>query len=132
MYFVIQRTFGMEFGFSGTVNLDEMKQFREEALRLLAGRATGFGVLFDNRKLRPGSIDAEAQQLLVQTETDYLRAGMKRSCTLFQSAAVAMQLERTARQSGTFVCERFLNPVDLPDWHQKAMAWIERGVEPRA
>jgi hypothetical protein len=130
MYRIDRRPFGVQFAFEGTVNPDEMKHWSNEARQILHGQPKGFGVLVDNRNLRPGGIGPEAQAILEQVQNLYKSNGMERSCVVLSSAAVTMQLERAARASGIRTTERFINASAHPNWEQMAVAWIEKGEEP--
>jgi hypothetical protein len=130
MFKIAKERFGMKFAFSGTVTIDEMKQWSEQALKALPGQPKDFGVLVDNRELRPGGIQPEALKLLMDTQASYKKAGMARSCVILQSAAVTMQLERTARESGIGAFERYINASIEPKWEAKAIAWLEKKIDP--
>ena len=130
LFKVERKDFGVSMAFEGALTLDEVKRWSQEALRILPTLAPGFGVLADNRALRPGALGPEAQTILEQTQALYKQKGMARSCVILNSAAVTMQLERAAQHSGIKSSERFLNAASRPDWEQAAVAWIRDGVEP--
>jgi hypothetical protein len=55
---------------------------------------------------------------------------MERSCVILESAVVTMQFVRLARQSGIYSFERYINAASHPDWHKKALGWIENKIDP--
>ena len=132
MYQVHKAPFGVHIAFEDTVSADEMKRFDQDATALLANLPASFGVLVDERKLRPGGIPtgSEAEKILGTVQNKYRLRGMKRSCVVLQSASVTMQMERRARESGILNVERYINAKEDPHWESKALAWIEQGQDP--
>jgi hypothetical protein len=43
-----------------------------------------------------------------------------------------MQFERIAHESGIYAFERYINAAGTPDWEPKAIAWIQKKVDPAA
>jgi hypothetical protein len=130
MYSITKTPFGVKFTFQQTVDAAEMQRWAEKAAQLLPSLQKGFGLLVDNRQLRPGGMAPDAQRILQQMQASYKAHGMLRSCVILQSAAVTMQLEQAAQDAGTGSWERFLNAAALPDWEQRAVHWICDGIEP--
>jgi hypothetical protein len=130
MYKIAKEKFGFQLTFGGSITLDEMKRWREEAKAALVGAPKSFGVLIDMRTLRPGGIQPDAQAVMVEGQGLFKTAGMERSCVVLESAAVTMQFERLARESGIYSFERYINAAAQPDWNKKALAWIESKIDP--
>jgi hypothetical protein len=130
MFNISKEKFGVQFAFSGKISLDEMKQWSEKARVALSGLPKGFGVLIDNRELVAGGIQPDALEVLIAAQLRHKQAGMARSCVVLSSAAVNMQFERAARSAGIFADERYVNAAKTPEWRQKSLNWIERGVDP--
>ncbi len=130
MHHISRQKFGYELTFGGTIDLDEIKRWREESVAALLGAPKAFGVLIDMRGLGPGGLRPEAQPAMVEGQGLYRQAGMVRSCVILQSATVTMQFQRIARESGIDSYERYINAAAHPDWHAKAVSWIEDKVEP--
>jgi hypothetical protein len=130
MYKIAKEKFGFQLTFEERVSLDEMKQWKEESKKALVGARGSFGVLIDMRTLRPGGIQAEAQAVLVEGQGLYKKAGMERSCVILQSALIAMQFQRLAKESGIYAFERYIYASTHPDWRTKAIAWLENKIDP--
>jgi len=132
MYQLRKAPYGVRINFEETVTAEEMKRFDQDATAMLANLPANFGVLVDERKLRPGGIPtgSEAEQILGKVQNKYRVRGMKRSCVILQSASVTMQMERRARESGILNVERYINAKEEPHWETKALAWIEQGKDP--
>lgn len=130
MYKISKEKFGFQLTFGGIIPLDEMTRWREEARAALIGAPKTFGVLIDMRTLRPGGVQADAQAVMVEGQGLFKAAGMERSCVILESAAVTMQFERLAKQSGIYSFERYINAAAHPDWQAKALGWIERKIDP--
>lgn len=130
MYKIAKEKFGFRLTFGDTISLDEMKRWRNEARTILIGAPKTFGVLIDMRTLRPGGVQPDAQAVMVEGQGLFKAAGMERSCVVLESAAVTMQFERLAKQSGIYSFERYINAAAHPDWQAKALGWIEHKVDP--
>jgi hypothetical protein len=130
MYKISKEKFGFQLTFGGSISLDEINRWHAEAKTATVGAPRTFGVLIDMRTLRPGGIQPDAQAVMVDGQGLFKKAGMERSCVILESAAVTMQFERLARESGIFAFERYINAAAHPDWHAKALGWIEGKVDP--
>jgi hypothetical protein len=107
-----------------------MNRWREEAKTALLGAPKTFGVLIDMRTLRPGGIQPDAQAVMVDGQGLFKKVGMERSCVILESATIAMQFERLARESGIYSFERYINAAANPNWRAKALGWIENKIDP--
>jgi hypothetical protein len=130
MYKITKEKFGFQLTFGGSISLDEMKLWRDEAKAALVAAPKTFGVLIDMRTLRPGGVQPDAQAVMVEGQGLFKIAGMERSCVVLESASVTMQFERLAKQSGIYSFERYINAAAQPGWQAKALGWIEKKVDP--
>jgi hypothetical protein len=132
MYRIIKHTFGFELVFGDTLSADEMKQWRQEAVRSLVGAPKSFGILVDMHTLRRSELDAETQEALAEGLDLFKRSGTLRSCIILDSAPITAQYRRRARESRVYYFERYINAAVEPLWRRKAVGWLENQVEPDA
>jgi hypothetical protein len=100
MYRVSKESYGFELKFGGAISLDEMKQWRVEAVRALVGAPSSFGVLIDMRTLQRDGIDQETQEAIVEgigLSTRFklprtISAGQESRELIFSSAILMHQL----------------------------------------
>jgi hypothetical protein len=130
MHKISKQKYGFELTFGGTIDLNEITKWREESRVALVGAPKSFGVLIDMRGLKPGDLHAKAQPVMVEGQGLYRKAGMVRSSVILHSATVTMQFQRLAKQSGIDSYGRYIDSNAHPDWHVKAVAWIENKAEP--
>lgn len=130
MYRIIKESFGFELTFGGTINLDEMTQWRQEAIRALVGAPRSFGVLIDMRTLKGDELEPETQQAIVEGIQHFKNSGMLRSCIILDSVQTTASYKRRARESRTHFYERYINASADPRWRIKAIEWIEKQVDP--
>lgn len=130
MYNISRQAYGFQITFGGTIDLKEMNNWREESRKALTVAPKSFGVLIDMRNLRPGDLAANAQPVMVEGQQMYRKAGMQRSCVILQSATVTMQFQRLAHESGIDAYERYVNAAAHTDWLTRALAWIEKKIDP--
>ena len=83
MYRVSKASYGFKLTFGGAISLDEMKQWRVEAVRALVGAPDSFGVLIDMRTLKGDQLDSETEEAIVEGIELFKRSGMLRSCIIF-------------------------------------------------
>lgn len=129
MYTIERRPSGYILTFSGIINSDEMKKWRDDSKSVLTKElSTNFGVIVDMRNLQPISI--ETQSLMVEGQSLYKQKGMYRSAVILSSAIISMQFKQLAKQSGIYETERYIdasvhhNPVDV------AINWVKDGIDP--
>jgi hypothetical protein len=130
VYRITKESFGFELTFGDTISLDEMKQWRVEAVRSLVGAPSSFGVLIDMRTLRRNELDPETQEAIIEGQQLYKRAGMQRSCIILDSIPATAQYKRRARESRGYFFERYINAAVDPQWRTKALGWLEKQIDP--
>lgn len=130
MYRISKESYGFELAFGGTISLDEMTQWSQEAFRALVGAPKSFGVLIDMRTLKGDELEPEAQKAIVEGIQLFKKSGMLRSCIILDSAQTTASYRRRARESRTHFFERYINASIDPRWRVKALEWIENQVDP--
>lgn len=130
MYRTTKESFGFELTFRGAISPDEMKQWRQEAIRALVGAPGTFGVLIDMRNLRLDELDPETREEISDGIQLFKRAGMMRSCIILDSVSTTAQYRRRARGSRTYFYERYINASVDPMWRKKAVGWLEDQIDP--
>jgi hypothetical protein len=104
-----------------------MKDWLAESQRQLAAAPGKFQVLIDMRELKP--LDEAAQKIMEQGQRLYKKAGMERSCVILDNFTTTMQFKRLAQRSGIYAFERYITAKVTPDWMNKAMDWLTKGVD---
>ncbi len=130
MYRTTRESFGFEVILGGKISLDQMKQWRFESVRALVSAPESFSVLFDMRELRPSELDPEVQELLTEGRQLFRREGMLRSCVILDNFASTALYKRRARGSKEYTYERYINASADPQWRAKAIAWLDKKIEP--
>jgi hypothetical protein len=130
MYRTIKESFGFSVTFSGALCPDEMKQWRQEAIRALVGAPESFSVLIDMRNLRLDALDPETREEISDGIQLFKRAGMLRSCIILDSVTTTAQYKRRARESRTYFYERYINASVDPKWLKKAIEWLDKKIDP--
>ncbi len=129
MYSIATESWGVLLTFSENFTVDEAKKYEVEIAKVRA-QLTGkkWGVIVDSRNLKimmPG-----APEILKKSQEDGKKCGMVRSCVVLSSPIPVMQAKRMARESGIYDVERFLDGNANPNWKQKAMDWVIKGIDP--
>lgn len=127
MYSIRPEPWGYTLTFQGFIRAPEMEEWKADSDELLRSAPPSFGVFVDMTALRPLAEDAQA--VMVAGQQLYAQAGMRRSAVLVDSSVTAFQFKRLAKQSGIYDWERYFASDD-PDHMAKAMAWLERAVDP--
>ncbi len=104
----------------------EAKAWFDEIKRVVGGKRT-YCQLIDLRKANTHPAETKAViQEIMQWNTAH---GMQRSAIILTSATLKMQTVRMTRETASENHERFFDG-SRPDWEKKAIAWLDRGVDP--
>ncbi len=128
MYKIEKKDYGYKLIFSGTIDLDEMKEWVRESEKALVSAPSNFGVLVDMRDLKP--LESDAKTEMEKGQKLYKDKGMQRSAVILNSAILTVQFKNIARKSGIYQWERYLNASKVADWEKRAVDWIKNGVDP--
>jgi hypothetical protein len=129
MYSISAESWGVLLTFSENFTLEEAQKYDVEIAKVrprYAGKK--WGVIVDSRNLKimmPG-----APEILKKSQEEGKKSGMVRSCVVLSSPIPVMQAKRMARESGIYDVERFLDGNANPNWKQKAMDWVVKGIDP--
>lgn len=128
MYTFETTSFGYKFSFTGQVSKDEVVSWVEESKAALENAPESFGVLVDMQGLQP--VEPEVKALMEEGQKLYKMKGLTRSAVAVDSATLAFQFKRLAKQTGIYEWERYVDASSVDDWEKVALAWINDEVEP--
>jgi len=128
MYKIERTGYGFKLTFGDTIETTEMTRWVAESEKALQNVSGEFGVFVDMRTLKPLTDSTQAE--MEKGQKLYKGKGMTRSVVVVESAIVAMQFKRLARQSGIYNWERYIASSDDPGWEAKGLAWIRNAVDP--
>ncbi len=120
--------FGLVFGES--ISLDEMKQWRQEAVRGPCRSSSFFRRSDRYAHFAGNDLDPETQEEIADGIQLFKRAGMLYSCIILDSVAATAQYKRRARESRGYSHERYINATVEPRWRIKAVEWLEKQIDP--
>jgi hypothetical protein len=128
MPFQVEKTpYGIRTSHSGFATTAEATQWLADCKRAL-GEPHSFGQLVDLRGQKANSPETNE---IIQRHMKWIRGhGLVRSAVVLSSAVTALQIKRLAKETGMYDFERYFSPETDPDWEQKALDWIEKGVDP--
>jgi len=130
MYKIEKGAHGYTLTFSGSISVAEMKKWKEESAKALATASGSFGVFVDMRNLNPLPADAQAE--MEEGQKQFKAKGMTKSVVVLSSPVVTMQFKRLAKQSGIYAWERYIDASNEPNWQQKGLDWLTKGIDPDA
>lgn len=61
---------------------------------------------------------------------EYKSKGMKRSVVILDSAIMAMQFKRLAKDTGIYEWERYIDASTHSNWEKLGEEWIVNGIDP--
>jgi hypothetical protein len=88
----------------------------------------GGTVNIDMRTLKP--LPTDAQAVMVQGQSLYKKAGMKRSAVILNSPVMTMQFKRLAKESGIYAFECYIDASNYANWQKHAADWVRSGIDP--
>jgi len=105
----------------------EARGWFDDIKRIATKRRT-YCQLIDLRKTgtHPSDTSAVIQEIMKWNMAN----GLQRSAIVLSGAVMKMQIARMTRETAAASYERFFDPSSDPNWERKAMAWLERGVDP--
>jgi hypothetical protein len=110
------------------MSADEIRRWERDVVEVLHDLERPFGVFVDMRQLAPSA--PEDQGGFAHAQIRARQLGMRRSVVIVDSAAIAEEFERIARQTGIHVYERYIHAGDDPHWEQRGLDWIVDGIDP--
>lgn len=126
---VTPTTYGYRTEISAPLQAADVKMWTEEIRSVVRGRPA-FSQLVD---IRNNTARDEDTTRMIEETMQWVRAnGLQRSAVIVASPTLKMQVQRLARNTGVDTYERYLDAASDPQWEQKALAWLERGVDPDA
>jgi len=128
VYSIERAPYGLRLTFTGTMSFDELERWGRDIAVALSELPRMFGVFVDMRGLVP--LAADAQGALRQGQLYARHLGMQRSVVIVDSAAVAEQFERIARETRIYAYERYINALTEPNWEQMGIDWIVDAIDP--
>ena len=128
MYKIDRTDYGLRLTLAGSMSSDEIRRWERDVVVALHGLERPFGVFVDMRQLAP--LADEDQGGFMHAQIRARQLGMRRSVVIVESARVAAEFERIARQTGIHVYERYIHAVDDPHWEQRGLDWVIDGIDP--
>jgi hypothetical protein len=118
--------YGYRCAVDGALSTAEARAWFEDIKRMV-GAKRSYCQLIDLRKssTHPPDTSAVIQEIMKWNTTH----GMQRSAIILASATMKMQTGRMTRNTASENHERFFDASD-PEWERKALAWLERAVDP--
>ena len=110
------------------MSFDELERWGRDIAVALSELPKMFGVFVDMRGLVP--LASDALGALRQGQLYARHLGMQRSVVIVDSAAVAEQFERVARETRIYAYERYINALTEPNWEQMGLDWIVDAIDP--
>lgn len=128
MYSIKKEPFGFRLIFKNKVDKNELTKWIDESKKLLERKRNNFGVLVDMRHLQP--LSQEDSALMQEGQKLYRENGLERSAVILDSAVLTLQFRKIAKDSGIHATEKYINAKKESNWEEKALQWIESGVNP--
>lgn len=128
MYKIEKTGYGIKLTFSGTIKREEMAKWVEDSKIAIKSLPKSFGVFVDMKDLAP--LAPDAQEEMQKGQLAFKNAGMIRSAVILKSTTISMQFKRTAKETGIYAWERYIDASKNEDWEEKGRKWVSTGVDP--
>ncbi|MCK5124739.1 MAG: hypothetical protein KAR42_00640 [candidate division Zixibacteria bacterium] len=128
MYKIEKKDFGFKLTFGETIAVEEMEQWVKDSETALKSCTSDFGVFIDMRTLKP--VTNDARTIMEKGQKLYKQGGMTRSVVIVDSAIMAMQFKRLAKESGIYTWERYIDASSNSDWEKIGENWITKSLDP--
>lgn len=129
MYKIDKQQAGYVLTFSGKIGAEEMQRWHDESkFSIESNTSNSFGVVIVMKDLEP--LDPETSEIMKKGQKLYKEAGMKRSAVILNSQKVCDQFKLIAIQTGIYKTERYIDASENPDFKEKAINWVSKGIDP--
>lgn len=128
MYKIEKKDYGYQLTFGDFIRSEEMQQWVEDSKQELASCPAEFGVFVDMRTLKP--LAPETQAHMQEGQKLYKAKGMTRSVVIVNSALIALQFKRIAKETGIYEWERYLDASAMDNWEEVGIRWLTEAVDP--
>ena len=131
MYKIEKQQAGFVLTFSGKIDAAEMQRWvNDSKIKLQGDLPPDFGVIIIMKDLQP--LDQAASELMKQGQRLFKEAGMKRSAVILNDQKIVDQFKLIAIQTGIYSTERYINASSTPDYKDKAIKWVSKGIDPNS
>jgi hypothetical protein len=120
--------YGFKIMASGLMNSAEAEELRGKLLSAIKEFGRPFSLLVDVRELIPADPDALDTIREIQTTTKDMN--LERAAIVVSSPVLKNQAVRVSFGAATRENDRFIDAAGTPDWQEKALGWVEKGIEP--
>jgi len=127
-----QTSYGVRCTIVDPLTYEDAVEWLKETCRLAQAyrdKQVRFGQLMDLRG-RSGRPQPEQQKLIAESMRFVRECGLTRSAVVVQDPVFALKIKQSAFETGMYEWERYLSAASTPDWERKAIAWIEKGIDP--
>lgn len=130
MYTMEKEDFGFRVRFGGHITTREMEQWLKESQQFMSEKKGRFKVFMDMTECQ--ALPPEARDILEQIHTLYMENGLDRSVVVIDRLELDIQLpmKDACLETGAYIYCRYIDIKTTPDWHDKAMDWIIKAIEP--
>mgnify|MGYP006288896929 CR=1 FL=1 len=130
MYSIERTGYGYKLTFGDFIQAEEMKKWVEDSKAKLVSAPSSFTVLIDMRTLKP--LGPDAQKYMQEGQKLFKEKGMERSCVILANPTITLQFKRIAKETGIYAFERYIDASADDAWETKALAWLQKSVDPDA
>ena len=127
MYSIEKTDYGFKLVFEGFIQAPEMNQWYEESKKALESVTEEFKVLVDMRNMK--TLPPDAKAILEEGQRYYVAKGGIGSAVIASDVITKEQQRNIGARSGVGPREVYIDASD-PDWEQKALDWLIKGIAP--
>lgn len=129
MYNIERKKSGYVLTFSGNIDANEMQSWFNDSQKKLSNEYNkSFGVIIDMRNLQP--LLSEARAIMINGQKLYKDKGMLRSAVILNDTELCNQFKRLAIQSGIFKTEKYIDSTKVSNPIERAISWVNDGIDP--
>lgn len=128
MYKIEKTSYGYKITFSDFISAEELTKWLAESKSLLATQSSKFQNFIDMRALKP--LPQDAQPIMEEGQKLYKSKGMEKSVVILSNSITTMQFKRIAKETGIYAFERYIDSSATPNWEQKGIDWLTKGIDP--
>ena len=128
MYHMEKTPYGYSIRLKGTLTIKDLEKWSDQAYQDIKLAPIDFKLLIDATELH--ILCPETKNGYEQLLDFFLKHGLTRSCILYQSSSLYLQLRNICAHL-TFPGERYINIKKIPSYKRISREWLVFGTEPK-
>jgi len=120
--------YGFKVTVLGVIDGEEIEEIRLRLLEILSDHDRAFSLMVDMREVV--TLSTEVSKLIEELHRACRRMSMERAVAVVRSPVIRGQISQISFNIAASNTDRVIDASKVPEWEERAIAWVADGVEP--